>query len=64
MNSTKTVPLEVNAVASPPLGNLGNQAIVNKLANQRQPPSQRAKKAKPANLQQLLLFDEGGLEDR
>ncbi|SDN96980.1 FAD-binding domain-containing protein [Vreelandella arcis] len=40
-----------------------SQAIVDKLASQRRPPAQRAKKAKPANCQQLLLFDEGGLED-
>jgi len=40
------------------------KAIVNKLVGQRRPPAQRAKKAKPANHQQLSLFDEGGLGDR
>lgn len=41
-----------------------SQAIVNKLASQRRPPAQRAKKTKPDNREQLSLFDEGGLEDR
>ncbi|MFN2411083.1 MAG: deoxyribodipyrimidine photo-lyase/cryptochrome family protein [Halomonas sp.] len=36
-----------------------SQAIVYKLASQRRPSAQRAKKAKPANRQQLSLFDEG-----
>ncbi|WP_235040564.1 cryptochrome/deoxyribodipyrimidine photo-lyase family protein [Vreelandella profundi] len=40
-----------------------SQAIVDKLASQRRPSKQRAKKAKPANRQQLSLFDEGGLEE-
>jgi len=40
-----------------------SQAIVDKLASQRRPPAPRAKKAKPANRQQLSLFDDGGLED-
>ncbi|MDQ7732634.1 FAD-binding domain-containing protein [Halomonas sp. SpR1] len=39
-----------------------SQAIVDKLASQRRPSKQRAKKAKPANRQQLSLFDDGGLE--
>ncbi|MGP9568058.1 deoxyribodipyrimidine photo-lyase/cryptochrome family protein [Halomonas sp. AOP25-F1-15] len=38
-----------------------SQAIVDKLASQRRPPVRHAKKAKPANRQQLSLFDEGGL---
>lgn len=38
-----------------------SQAIVDKLASQRRPSNQRAKK-KLANRQQLSLFDEGGLE--
>ncbi|NYS80403.1 MULTISPECIES: FAD-binding domain-containing protein [Halomonadaceae] len=36
-----------------------SQAIVDKLARQRKPPAQRAKKAKPAHRQQLSLFVEG-----
>lgn len=40
-----------------------SKAIVDKLASQRRSPTQRAKKAKPANRQQLSLFDDGGLSD-
>lgn len=40
-----------------------SQAIVDKLASQRRPPT-RAKKAKADNRQQLSLFDDGGLGDR
>ena len=40
-----------------------SQTIVDKLASQRRPPAQRAKKAKPANRQQLSLFDDGGIGD-
>ncbi|GEN26554.1 deoxyribodipyrimidine photo-lyase [Halovibrio variabilis] len=40
-----------------------SQAIVDKLASQRRPLKQHAKKAKPANRQQLSLFDEGGLDN-
>lgn len=38
-----------------------SQAIVDKLASQRCPSKQRAKNSKPANRQQLSLFDVGGL---
>ena len=41
-----------------------SKAIVDKLASQRRPPARRAKKAKPANRQQLSLFDEDRVEDR
>ncbi|OBA00832.1 FAD-binding domain-containing protein [Halomonas sp. G11] len=40
-----------------------SQAIVDKLASQHRPPTRRAKKAKPANRQQLSLFDDGGLDN-
>ena len=41
-----------------------SQVIVDKLASQRRPPARRARKANPANRQQLSLFDEAGLEPR
>ncbi|WP_018917054.1 cryptochrome/deoxyribodipyrimidine photo-lyase family protein [Vreelandella zhanjiangensis] len=37
-----------------------SQAIVDKLASQRRPPKRHSKPKKPANRQQLSLFDEGG----
>jgi len=40
-----------------------SQAIVDKLASQRRPSARRSKKAKPAERQQLSLFDDGGLGD-
>ena len=40
-----------------------SKAIVDKLASQQRQPTRRAKKAKPADRQQLSLFDKGGLEE-